>query len=95
MNIHPVFHVKLLEMDRPNQIVGHYQEPPPPVEVDGKEHWEVESILDTKIDCCFTDSRCYLVKYTGYSNTQWLGSLDLKSCADLLADYNTKHNIQL
>ena len=48
--IHPVFHVSQLESIEPNTILNRVQEPPPPVEVEGEEHYEVGDILDSKID---------------------------------------------
>ena len=48
--IHPVFHVSQLESIEPYTIPNQTQEPPPPVEVEGEEHYEVGDILDSKID---------------------------------------------
>ena len=45
--IHPVFHVSHI---KPNTILNQTQEPPPPVEVEGEEHYEVGDILDSKIE---------------------------------------------
>jgi hypothetical protein len=49
INIHPVFHLWLLEpaATRNPPIPGHIQPPPPPVIINGKEEWEVEEILNS------------------------------------------------
>jgi len=47
MRIHDVFHVSLLEPFVPNTIPGRVAAPPPVVEVDGKDEYEVEEILDS------------------------------------------------
>ncbi|KAI7102875.1 hypothetical protein KC324_g20825, partial [Hortaea werneckii] len=69
MKIHPVFNVDLLTPVAIDPLVGQHHPPPPPVEVNGLEQFEVEDILD-----CFTDRRGrggkprlrYIVKWTGY-----------------------------
>jgi hypothetical protein len=49
MRIHLVFHVSLLEPYHASTILGRICDPPPPIEVDGKQEYEVEDILDSKI----------------------------------------------
>jgi transposase InsO family protein len=49
VRIHPVFHISLLEPGKPSSpIPGHTQPPPPPIEVNNEEEWEVEEILDSR-----------------------------------------------
>lgn len=48
--IHPVFHVSQLEPSIPNSIPNQIQPPPPPIEIDGEEEFEVAEILDSKLD---------------------------------------------
>ena len=50
MRIHPVFHVSLLTRHQPDLIPGRSQPPPPPVIIDGDEEYEVEEILDSKVE---------------------------------------------
>jgi hypothetical protein len=50
MKIHPVFHVRLLEQYRPDPIPGRTPKPLPPLIVAGEEEYEVEAILDSKLD---------------------------------------------
>jgi hypothetical protein len=64
MRIHPVFHVGLLEPVRTNDIPGRIQDPPPPVEVDGFEEFEVEQILDSRR---YRGKLQYLVHWKGWS----------------------------
>ncbi len=63
--IHPVFHVSQLEPVEENTIPNHIQPPPPPVEVDSEEQYEIAQILDSKLDPRF---RCPLLY-----RIQWLG----------------------
>ena len=48
--IHPVFHVSMLEPSTPNRIPSRVVSPPLPVEIDGSLEYEVEEILDSKLD---------------------------------------------
>ena len=59
LQVHPVFHVNLLDPVAIDPLEGHQQEPPLPLIIDGEEEWLVEDILDSqKIRGSFN----YLVK---------------------------------
>ena len=45
MKCYNVFHLSLLELYHANEIEGHLETQPEPVEVDGNEEFEVEQIL--------------------------------------------------
>jgi len=49
MQVHPVFHVSLLEPAAQDPLLGQQQPPPPPVEIDGEQEWFVDSILDSRM----------------------------------------------
>ncbi|KAG0278463.1 hypothetical protein BGZ97_009726, partial [Linnemannia gamsii] len=44
---HPIFHMSLLEPYHANEIQGHTLPPPPAVEIEGYDEYEVEAILDS------------------------------------------------
>ncbi|KAH0609980.1 uncharacterized protein H6S33_012526 [Morchella sextelata] len=48
MKIHPVFHVSLLSPEANDPLPGQQQLPPPSVEIEGEEEWEVKDILDSR-----------------------------------------------
>ncbi|GGV51932.1 hypothetical protein GCM10010495_81700 [Kitasatospora herbaricolor] len=48
IKIHPVFHVSLLEPYKTVNIQGRKQIPPPPIEVDNNEEFEVKKILNSR-----------------------------------------------
>ena len=95
MKIHNVFHVQLLEPFVDNNIDNRVQPPPPPIEVEGQEEYEVEAILDSRINRRYAESRRYLVKWLGYNDTTWHGPADFDNTTDILAEYNTKYHIKL
>ena len=49
MNLHPVFHVSLLEPYTTSSILGRLTSAPPPVEVSNGTEYEVVAILNSKI----------------------------------------------
>ncbi len=49
MRIHPMFHVSLLGPYHVSTIPRRIHDPPPPIEVDGEQEYEMEDILDSRI----------------------------------------------
>ncbi|CAD6962302.1 unnamed protein product, partial [Tilletia controversa] len=93
MKIHNVFHVSLLEPHKPNIIVGRTQPPPLPVEVDGQAEYEVERVVDSKIDRRYTNPLRYLVEWSGYTGPDrftW-EPVDQLSCPDHIADFHLRY----
>jgi len=68
MQVHPVFHVSLLEPAAQDPLLGQQQPPPPPVEIDGEQEWFVDSILDSRM---YRRLLQYLVKWTGFDHPNW------------------------
>lgn len=48
MRIHPVFNVSLLRPVADDPVPGQTTAPPPPIEAEGIEEWEVEEVLDSR-----------------------------------------------
>jgi len=94
--IHPVFHVSLLEPDHPNTIPNRIEDPPPPVEIDGAEEYEVEEIIDSKIDKRYTDGGLlYTVRWKGYEGKpDEISTHPVRSITnadDLIRDFHKKY----
>src|SRR5882672_8780829 len=68
--IHPVFHVSLLQPTSSSDISNRVVDPPPPIELDNSDEWEVNRILDSKVDQQRKGpGLLYLVEWKGFDNT--------------------------
>jgi len=70
MQIHPVFHVSLLEHAAQDPFPCQRQPPPPPVVVDGEDEYHVDDVLDSRIFGRWKKLQ-YLVQWTGYDRPTW------------------------
>ena len=90
--VHPVFHVSVLEPSTPNTIQNRIPEPPQPVVIEGEEEWEIESIVDSKIDKRYRCSLRYYVKWFGCpghpEEFQWLGDDDLDHARKAIEEFH-------
>jgi len=68
MQVHPVFHLSLLEPAAQDPLPGQQQPPPFAVEIDGEQEWFVHSILDSRM---YLRRLQYLVKWTGFDHPNW------------------------
>jgi hypothetical protein len=48
MKIHLVFHISLFKPYHTSTILGRTHDPPPPIEVNGEQEYEIKDILDSK-----------------------------------------------
>ncbi|KAH0603181.1 uncharacterized protein H6S33_008185 [Morchella sextelata] len=88
MKIHPVFHVSLLSPDGKDPLPGQQQLPPPPVEIEGEEEWEVEDILDLRKRRGRFE---YLVRYRGYDEASWQPLSDLEHSPDIVKRFHERY----
>jgi len=78
-SIHPVFHISQLELVHPSTIPNHLNSSLPPIVIDGNLEFELEQVLDSKLDHQRKDPLLYYVQWAGYKGTleefswyQWL-----------------------
>ena len=93
MRIHPVFNVSLLRPAAGNPVPGQRQEPPPPVEVDGLEEWQVEDILDSRWERRGRGGPRlkYTVKWTGYDDPTEEPAAYLEHARETIANYHRRY----
>ena len=85
VQIHPVFHISLLEHAINDPFPGQIAPPPPAVIVDGEEEWEVETIFDSRLHY---NRLQYLVKWKGYDAQTWQPATDLEHSSDLVQEFH-------
>lgn len=90
MKIHHVFHVSLLEPYYQSMILDRTQVPPPPIQINGQEEYEVEEILDSKIKHGIL---YFLVHWRGYDINErtWEPMMNLTNAQDALYDFRRKY----
>ena len=94
--VHPVFHVSMLEPMTPNLILNCIQLPPPPVEINSEPEYEILEILDSKVDK--RHRRCnilYLVHWAGYEGTDeetsWVLASELRNAPEIVSDFHAAY----
>ena len=90
IKIHPVFHVSLLEPYKDSTIYGRLQAPPPPIEVDGAEEFEVLEILDSRINRGKLE---YLVHWRSYEDHEhtWESTTNLENAPEIIAKFHREY----
>ena len=91
--IHPVFHVSLLQPASSSNIPNRVVDPPPPIELDNSDEWEVHRILDSKVDQRRKGpGLLYLVEWKGFDNTPdattWEPPEHLANATDLVQAFH-------
>jgi hypothetical protein len=89
MKIHPTFHVSLLEPYKSSMIPGRSQPPPPPTKVNDEFEYQVETILDSKLQ---RRKLYYLVRWEGYTpdHDSW-EPWDYLNCPGLVRDFHRRY----
>jgi hypothetical protein len=89
-DIHPVFHVSLLEPYISNTIPDRIPKPPPPVIINNDQEYEVETVLDSRY---YKRQLQYYVLWKDYpsSESSWEPASYLKHCQDKVQEFHQLH----
>ena len=68
IRIHRVQHVSLSDPVVEDPLEGQVVLPPPPVEVDGEEEYQVSSVEDSRV---YWNQLQYLIRWRGYDSLRW------------------------
>jgi hypothetical protein len=95
-NVHPTFHISQLEPAQENTIPGRVQPPPPPIEVDGEQEWEVDEIVDSRIKRIGRKTVFqYKVRWLGYEDTpdefDWVNLDDVVHANEAVEDFHRRY----
>ena len=84
----------MLEPATPNAIPGRTQPPPPPIEIDGEEEYEISEILDSKVDRRRKCKLQYLVRWLRYEGTDeetsWIPADEVHTF-EAVSDFHSTH----
>src|ERR1700722_7155636 len=85
--LHLVFHISLSSRYQKDEIPERKLVPPPPVEVEGIEQFDVEEILDSRIH---RGKLQYLVKWKGYLSNEnsWEPTINLKNAPQMIQNFH-------
>lgn len=89
-NVHPVFHVNLLRKFSKSEIKGQTEDELPPIEIEGREEFEVEEVLNKRKLRKKTE---YLVSWKGYgpNHDSWEPEENLSNAKEMVKDFNDKY----
>ena len=94
-NVHPVYHVSMLELHVPSSIPGRVSTPPPPVEVEGELEYEIEEIVDSRLDRRRKCPLLYNVKWAGYEGTaqqyDWIPANELVNASEAIFNFHSRY----
>jgi hypothetical protein len=90
MKVHPVFYVSLLEPYKESNIPGRTQPPPPCIEIDSHEEYEVEKVLDLRQRRGRLE---YLVHWRGYDINEciWEPSTNLTNAPQKVQKFHRRY----
>jgi hypothetical protein len=96
-NVHPVFHVLMLEPHVPDAITNRVPTPPPEVEVDGDIKYEISCIVASACDRRRTQPLSYRVEWAGYETASdnkrysWIPAEELTNAQELVMEFHTQY----
>ena len=88
MKIHNTFHISLLEPYEDNTFPSQIQEPPPPIQIEGEDQYELDEIIDSRLHYNKLQHRA---KWTGYPpehDKVWYPASNFEHATDAIEQFH-------
>jgi hypothetical protein len=87
IDVHPVFHVSLLEPTQGDPLLGQHLPPPEPLVVDGESEYKVEEVVDSRV---FWWQLQYLIKWCRWDDLTWEWATEVNKL-NAIDDFHAQH----
>ena len=90
IKVHPVFHAsKLRKAASTEPLRGQHEDPPPPIQINETDEWEIEKILDSKL---YYRKLRYRVQWPGQDlDLQWYPAGNFKNAPEKIEEFHTAY----
>ena len=93
--VHPVYHVSMLDTAPSSNIPNLTEDPLRSMEIEGEVEYKIAEILDTKLDQRRHCKLLYLMRWTGYEDTDeetsWLTANELMHMQELVDNFHKSY----
>jgi len=96
--IHPVLSVAQLEPAPASDDFNRTAPPPPPIQIDGEDFWEMEAIIDAAVRGRGRNrKKHYLVRWRGYGpeEDRWIPESEMENAEALIREFEVQRKDKL
>ena len=91
MKIHNTMHISLLKPYQDYRIPSQIQEPPPPIQIEGEDEYELDEIIDSQLHYNKLQYRAKLKGYGREEDKVWYPTENFNSAADAVRKFHERY----
>ena len=84
MRIHNTFHISVLELYEDNEFPSQIQEPPPFIQIEGEDEYELKEIMDSRLHYNKLQYRAKLTSYSPEHEKVWYPARNFEHATDAI-----------